>query len=39
MARVKLNPILEQVRGQVGDLVFPGLLAQPGQASGTPTRW
>ena len=22
MARVKLNPILEQVRGQVGDLVF-----------------
>jgi hypothetical protein len=22
MAKVKLNPILEQVRGQVGDLVF-----------------
>jgi len=22
MAKVKLNPLLEQVRGQVGDLVF-----------------
>ena len=22
MAKVKLNPILEQIRGQVGDLVF-----------------
>lgn len=32
MAKVKLNPILEQVRGQVGDLVFPGLTRQSRQA-------
>jgi len=38
MAKVKLNPILVKVRGKVGDLVFLGLLAQPGQGSGMVKR-